>query len=133
MQRMRRRRKNSFDLAGLNVEGGIPVYKNGKLLLNKLQVITDNGNDIYYSDTVSAKDLSADNFKKFSSVFTESPQQGLLPVTNNTFFSKPFLYFQINNNRALITEIKKQILIYSVGGRKTAYRQAGTNLTCYFY
>ncbi len=66
---------NSFDLTGLNVEGVLPVYKDGELILNKLQVITDNGNDIYYSDTIFAKNLSADNFKKFSSVITESPKK----------------------------------------------------------
>lgn len=59
---------NSTELRGLNVEGVMPVYKDGQLLVNKLHVITDNGNDIYYCDTVCAKDLPADNFKKFSSV-----------------------------------------------------------------
>ena len=82
---------NSFDLTGLNVEGVLPVYKDGKVLLNKLQVITDNGNDIYYSDTIYAKNLSSDNFKKFSSVITESPQKVVvLPLTFNTLFSNPY-------------------------------------------
>ncbi len=66
---------SSFVLAGLNVEGVIPVYEQGQLSLNKLQVLTDNGNDIFYGDTVLAKNLSADNLKKFSSVITETPKQ----------------------------------------------------------
>ncbi|HUR65152.1 MAG TPA: hypothetical protein VMZ03_02275 [Chitinophagaceae bacterium] len=63
---------NSFELSGLNVEGVVPVYEDGKLLLNKLQVVTDNGNQIFYGDTVLAKNLPVANFKKFSSVITES-------------------------------------------------------------
>ncbi|MEO6612569.1 MAG: hypothetical protein ABIT05_14195 [Chitinophagaceae bacterium] len=66
---------NSFALAGLNVEGVIPVYEGGQLSLDKLQLLTDNGNDIFYGDSITAKNLSADNFKKFSSVISESPKQ----------------------------------------------------------
>jgi hypothetical protein len=71
---------NSFALTGLNVEGVIPVYEGGQLSLNKLQVLTDNGNDIFYGDTVFAKNLPADNLKKFSSVIRESSKQPVSSV-----------------------------------------------------
>ena len=70
-------RINSITLTGLNVEGVMPVYEGGRLSLNKLQLLTDNGTDIYYGDTVIAKNLFVDNFKKFSSVVTELPNQGV--------------------------------------------------------
>ncbi len=57
----------SFELAGLNVEGVMPVCE-GCHDQNKLQVLTDNGNDIFYCDTLCAKELLDDRFKKFSSV-----------------------------------------------------------------
>jgi hypothetical protein len=57
----------SVELKGLNVEGVLPVSENGQFR-NKLQVLTDNGNDIFYCDTLCAKDLYEDRFKKFSSV-----------------------------------------------------------------
>lgn len=69
---------NSFALTGLNIEGVLPVYEAGRLSLNKLQVLTDNGNDIYYGDTVVAKNLSVYNLKKFTSVIIQSPQQEVL-------------------------------------------------------
>lgn len=84
---------NSLALANLNAEGVMPVYEGGQLSLNKLQLVTDNGNDIYYGDTVSAKNLSARNFKKFSSVITESPKKLVLPL----MFSK--LYTPSVNNK----------------------------------
>lgn len=69
---------NSLPLTGLNAEGVLPVYEAGRLSLNKLQVLTDNGNDIYYGDTIVAKDLLAYRFKKFTSVIIQSPQQEVL-------------------------------------------------------
>ena len=58
---------SDFDLSGLNVEGVVPVCENGKFR-NKLQLLTDNGNEKYYCDTLCAKDLPDDRLKKFSSV-----------------------------------------------------------------
>jgi hypothetical protein len=63
---------NAFSLEGLNVEGVLPVYENGQLSLNKLQVLTDNGNDIFYGDTILAKNLPVGSLKRFSSVVTEA-------------------------------------------------------------
>ncbi len=57
----------SIDLGALNVEGVIAVCENGRFR-NKLQVLTDNGNEIFYCDTLCAKNLSDDRLKKFSSV-----------------------------------------------------------------
>jgi hypothetical protein len=63
---------NSFELTGLNIEGVVPMYEKGQLSFTKLQMLTDNGNQVFYGDTVLAKNLPADNFKRFSSVITES-------------------------------------------------------------
>lgn len=57
----------SFDLTGLNAEGVLPVNESGQLSLNKLQIISDNGDMVYYNDGIAAKDLPEDNFRKFSS------------------------------------------------------------------
>lgn len=57
----------SFDLTGLNAEGVLPVNEAGQLSLNKLQIISDNGDMVYYNDGIAAKDLAEDNFRKFSS------------------------------------------------------------------
>ncbi len=69
---------NCFALAGLNAEGVLPVYEAGRLSLKKLQVLNDNGKDIYYGDTVVAKNLSTYNLKEFISVIIQSPQQEVL-------------------------------------------------------
>ncbi len=69
---------NSFALAGLNAEGVLPINEAGGLSLNKLLVLTDNGNDIYYGDTIAAKSLSAPQYKKFTSVIIQSPLEKVL-------------------------------------------------------
>jgi hypothetical protein len=72
---------NSFTISGLNIEAVLPVYERGQLSLDKLQLLTDNGNDIFYGDTILAKDLSLDNHKKFSSVITSSAQNTTPPLS----------------------------------------------------
>ncbi|MEO7923614.1 MAG: hypothetical protein ABIR30_08040 [Chitinophagaceae bacterium] len=62
---------HSFSLDALNVEGVLPVEDGDQLSLNKLQLLTDNGKEIFYGDTICAKDLYCDNLKKFSSVIIE--------------------------------------------------------------
>lgn len=73
----------SYALTGLNVEGVLPVNEGGRVSLNKIQVLTDNGTDIFYGDTVLAKNLPFDNLKKFSSVITEPSKQEVLQVIAN--------------------------------------------------
>lgn len=51
----------------LNMEGVMEVRENGQLSGNQLQVISDNGSDVFYNDAIEAKDLSENNFKKFRS------------------------------------------------------------------
>ena len=79
----------SFEPKGLNVEGVLPVYEAGRISTNKLQVLNDNGTDIFYGDTILAKDLPIDNLKKFSSVIIESPRPVLWPVAAS-FSNIPF-------------------------------------------
>ncbi|MEP6674922.1 MAG: T9SS type A sorting domain-containing protein [Ferruginibacter sp.] len=56
-----------FNVTGLNVEGALQVNTGGILTPTKLQVINDDGDKIYYNDGIAAKDLTQDNYKKFSS------------------------------------------------------------------
>lgn len=68
----------SFNVSGLNLEAVLPVNENGVQSTTKLQVITDNGSKVYYNDAVESKDLTQDNYKKFSSDVVSS--SGALPV-----------------------------------------------------
>lgn len=75
----------SFNVAGLNIEGVLPVNESGQLSLNKLQFISDDGSRVYYADGTEAKDLSQDNFKKFSSDIIVSSAGTVLPVKFDYF------------------------------------------------
>ncbi len=75
----------TFDVTGLNVEGLMGVNTAGQLSLNQLQVITDNGSDILYNDGTEAKDLTENNFKKFSSSVVTSSDPVALPVVFESF------------------------------------------------
>jgi hypothetical protein len=75
---------NSFDLTGLNAEAVMPLNQGGLLSLNKLQVISDNGDNIFYNDGIAAKDLTQNNYKKFSSVVLTSAFD-VLPIRFDYF------------------------------------------------
>ncbi len=51
----------------LNLEGVMPVVENGKLSLNKLQLVTDGGDEALYGTTAVAKDQSDLHLRKFRS------------------------------------------------------------------
>ena len=59
-----------FNINGLNVEG-ISEVEDNKMnpVPGELQVISDNGNTIFYNDDIPAKHLSSNNYKKFRSVY----------------------------------------------------------------
>lgn len=57
----------SQDAVGLNLEAVMGVNQSGSLSPLKLQVISDNGSEVFYNDAVEAKDLAQNNFKKFRS------------------------------------------------------------------
>jgi hypothetical protein len=69
----------AMDITALNVEGVLPVNAGGVLMEDRLQVISDNGDNVWYGDGIVAKDLGADNFKKFSSNMLIAPGN-VLPV-----------------------------------------------------
>ncbi|OQP51926.1 lamin tail domain-containing protein [Niastella populi] len=75
----------SFNIGTLNVEGVLPVNISGALATDRLQVISDNGDNMYYADATVAKDLPQDNFKKFSSDIIISSAGSVLPVTFEYF------------------------------------------------
>jgi hypothetical protein len=80
---------STFAVNGLNVEGVMPVYEGGILSLSKIQVLTDNGTDIFYGDTIMAKNLPVDNLKRFSSIIMESAKQVAWPATANIHLALP--------------------------------------------
>ena len=51
----------------LNMEGVMAVNTGGKLAINKLQVISDGGDDVLYGDGTASKDFAALNMRKFRS------------------------------------------------------------------
>jgi len=75
----------SFDLTGLNAEAALPVNEAGQLSLDKLQIISDDGDVNYYGDGTEAKDLGEDNLKKFSTTMSVSSLPGVLPVEFESF------------------------------------------------
>lgn len=70
----------SFNIAALNAEGVMQVNQAGSIDENKLQFISDNGDNIYYGGTTVAKDLAQNNFKKFQADVVTSSLGGVLPV-----------------------------------------------------
>lgn len=75
---------SSFNVAGLNPEGVMEVQENGVMSASKLQIISDQGDDVYYGDGVAAKDLPENNYKKFSSAIVVSAFAAL-PVQFESF------------------------------------------------
>ncbi|HEY4149741.1 MAG TPA: T9SS type A sorting domain-containing protein, partial [Chitinophagaceae bacterium] len=76
---------SSFDLSGLNPEGAMEMHEGGLLSLDKLQIISDDGDQLYYGDGVEAKDLPDDNFKKFNSAIVLSSAANALPIQFESF------------------------------------------------
>ena len=76
---------SSFNVAGLNLEGAMQVNEGGILSLNKLQFVSDDGDNVYYADGIAAKDLVQNNFKKFSSDIVTSAIIDVLPITFESF------------------------------------------------
>lgn len=74
----------SLDISTLNVEGVLPINVSGSEAADRIQVISDNGDNVYYTDNVPAKDLGQDNMKKFSTDIIISPTS-VLPVTFEYF------------------------------------------------
>jgi len=85
-----------FNITGMNAEAVLPVNQGGQLALDQLQIISDNGDNIFYNDGVAAKDLPQDNFKKFSSSVIVSTGGNVLPVQFEYFIA------QRSNNHVLL-------------------------------
>jgi len=77
--------QSSFDLTGQNAEAVVPVNQGGQLALDRLQIISDDGDKVFYNDAIAAKDLTQDNFKKFSSAVVLSSGGNVLPVNFEYF------------------------------------------------
>jgi hypothetical protein len=59
---------NTFDISNLGAEGVMEMDdEKGELITDELQTVTDDGNDVYYGDTIKAKDLPDNKLKKFHS------------------------------------------------------------------
>jgi archaellin len=59
-----------FNLTNLNVEGLMEIKGNDGI--HKIQVICDDGKQVYYNDGIEAKDLNQQAFKKFTSIIITS-------------------------------------------------------------
>lgn len=70
----------SFTLTGLNAEAVLPVLQGGVEAFDKLQIICDNGDNVFYNDGVVAKDLPNDSHKKFTNYIVQSAEGNVLPV-----------------------------------------------------
>jgi Lamin Tail Domain/Secretion system C-terminal sorting domain len=76
---------SSFDVTGQNPEALVQVNQGGQLALNQLQVISDDGDAVYYNDGTEAKDLTQLNFEKFSSAVVTSSDPVALPIVFESF------------------------------------------------
>jgi len=101
----------------LNMEGVMPVYTNGQLSLTDLQVISDKGGDVLYNDGVSAKDLGAAIFKKFSLdnfhdlslIYNQSPAVAITNPSNGSSFpagQKITLQAQASDNDGHVVKVQ---------------------------
>ena len=75
----------TMDISALNVEGVLQVNAGSVLMEDRLQVISDNGDDVQYGDGTASKDLAQDNFKKFSSNIIVATVGDPLPITFEYF------------------------------------------------
>ena len=105
-----------FAVNGLNVEGVLQVNEGGVMNPTKLQVLSDDGDQVYYNDGIAAKDLTQDNYKKFNSDIILS--SATVPVQ--------FVYFNagIQNNTVLLNwqvgqtdEVRNFEILRSTNGR----------------
>jgi len=89
----------TMDISALNVEGAMQINAAGVLMEDRLQVISDNGDNAYYGDGIAAKDLSQDNFRKFPSNIVVATVGSPLPIT--------FEYFSANKqNKSVVLNWK---------------------------
>ena len=72
-----------YNVTGLNVEGGMQINENGQMAPGKLQLISDDGDNVFYGDGIAAKDLTQNNYKKFRSDIVISST--ILPLNFTAF------------------------------------------------
>ncbi|HEX6427214.1 MAG TPA: lamin tail domain-containing protein [Niastella sp.] len=75
----------SLDISTLNAEGVMQINSSGSLVADRLQLVSDNGDNILYNDGTIAKDLSDGNLQKFSSDIVISSAGNVLPITFELF------------------------------------------------
>jgi hypothetical protein len=75
----------SLNITSLNAEGVMQINISGSLAADRLQFISDNGDNVLYNDGIVAKDLLADNLRKFSSDIVISSAGNVLPITFELF------------------------------------------------
>jgi hypothetical protein len=108
---------SSMDITALNVEGVLPINAGGVLMEDRLQVISDNGDNVYYGDAIVAKDLATDNFKKFSSNIMVAAVGSPLPITFELFTAnKQNKSVVLNWKTAQMEGVEKFEIVRSVNG-----------------
>ena len=72
----------------LNMEGVMPINSNNQLSMNQLQVISDNGEDVFYADGIQAKDFMGLSLRKFRSDNLTNIDLCLLTSTSTPIISQ---------------------------------------------
>ena len=65
---------SQFNTNNLNIEGLLEIKRNGQTAADRLEVVCDDGGQVYYGDATQAKDLANPEFKKFKSVILIASQ-----------------------------------------------------------
>ncbi|OQP55836.1 hypothetical protein A4H97_19755 [Niastella yeongjuensis] len=105
-----------MDITALNVEGVLPINIGGVLMDDRLQVISDNGDNVFYGDAIAAKDLATDNFRKFSSNILLAPSD-VLPVIFEYFTaSKQSKSVVLNWKSAQLEGVERFEILRSTNG-----------------
>ncbi len=108
----------TMDVSALNVEGVMQINAGSVLMEDRLQVISDNGDDAFYGDGIAAKDLAQDNFKKFSSNIIVATVGNPLPITFESFTaSKQNKSVVLNWKSAQMEEVEKFEILRSLNGK----------------
>jgi hypothetical protein len=108
---------SSMDISALNVEAVLPINAGSVLMEDRLQVISDNGDNVYYGDGIVAKDLATDNFKKFSSNVMVAAVGSPLPITFESFTAnKQNKSVVLNWKAAQMEGVEKFEILRSVNG-----------------
>ncbi|MBD2180567.1 DUF3616 domain-containing protein [Planktothrix sp. FACHB-1355] len=77
------------NLTGMNPEGIVELPSGSINASNQIQLISDNGDNVWYNDGIAAKDLTEDNFQKFRSDWVTLGNIVASPLINEVNVNPP--------------------------------------------